>query len=99
MRIQNSDNQKYLLTYNINEGKNMTKALVCMTAEVDSSPKLLKKLRASDAMEEAYMLFGVYDIIAKVKADSSSNLQTVITEKILKHKEIQKTMTVMIAEP
>jgi DNA-binding Lrp family transcriptional regulator len=77
----------------------MPKALVCITTDFDSEDEVLKKLRTCEEVEEAFMVHGVYDIIAKVKGDTIDKLKKTLTEKILKIGKVQKTLTMMVAEP
>jgi DNA-binding Lrp family transcriptional regulator len=77
----------------------MPKALVCITTDLDSEGEVLKKLRACEEVEEAFMVHGVYDIIAKVKGDTLDKLKKTLTEKIMKIGKVQKTLTMIVTEP
>ena len=77
----------------------MPKALVCITTDMDSADDVLKRLKTCEGVEEAFRVHGVYDIIAKIKGDSGDKLKRVLNDKILGLEKIQKTLTMMIAEP
>jgi DNA-binding Lrp family transcriptional regulator len=76
----------------------MPTALVCITIDFDSSGEVLSKLRACEGVEEAFMVHGVYDIIAKVNGDTLDTVKRTVTEKIKKIGNVQKTLTMMVAE-
>ena len=76
----------------------MPKALVCITTELESTEEVLKRVRACEGVEEAFMVHGVYDIIAKVKGDTVDKLKKILTEKIMKISKVQKTLTMMVVE-
>ncbi|MCW4018052.1 MAG: Lrp/AsnC ligand binding domain-containing protein [Candidatus Bathyarchaeota archaeon] len=75
----------------------MPKALVCLTTDLNSTEEVLKKLQACDGVEEAYMVYGVYDIIAKVKGASVDKIRQV-SDQIMNVSKVQKTLTMMVAE-
>jgi DNA-binding Lrp family transcriptional regulator len=76
----------------------MPTALVCITIDFDSSGEVLSKLRACEGVEEAFMVHGIYDIIAKVNGDTLDTVKRTVTEKIKKIGNVQKTLTMMVAE-
>jgi DNA-binding Lrp family transcriptional regulator len=76
----------------------MPTALVCITTDFDSTGEVLAKLRACEGVEEAFMVHGVYDIIAKVNSDTLDGLKKTVAEKIKKIGNVQKTLTMMVAE-
>ena len=49
-------------------------------------------------MEEAHSLWGVYDIIANVKADNMEKLKFIVTKKIAKISKINSKLTMIIDE-
>ena len=61
------------------------------------SPKLMKALREIKGVEEAYALYGVYDVIAKTKADTMEKLKET-HDKIRKLNGIRQTMTMISHE-
>jgi DNA-binding Lrp family transcriptional regulator len=74
------------------------KALVCITTDLNSTEEVLKKLRACNDVEEAYMVYGVYDIIAKVKGDSVDKLKQVVANQLATVSNVQQTLTMVVAE-
>ena len=62
----------------------MPTAFVCITTEPASMVEVLKEVRAVAGVEEAEMVYGLYDIVAKVKGETMDKLKQIITEH---HKE------------
>jgi len=58
----------------------------------------LKILREIPEVKEAYFVYGVYDVIAKVQADSMDLLKEVISRKIRGLDKIRSTLTTIVSE-
>jgi len=71
-------------------------AFVCITTEPASMVEVLKALKAIEGVEEAEMVYGIYDIIAKVKGDSIASLKKMITEHIRRIDKVIATTTMMV---
>ena len=59
---------------------------------------VLKTLRQVPEVKEAYFVYGVYDVVAKVQADSMGRLKEVISLKIRKLDKIRSTLTTVVSE-
>jgi DNA-binding Lrp family transcriptional regulator len=51
-------------------------AFVLISAELGSEAEVLKKLKKIEGVEEAFTVYGVRDIIAKVDAETMDELKT-----------------------
>jgi len=71
-------------------------AFVFINTEPASMPEVLKKVKAIDGVEEAGMVYGVYDIVAKVKTETMDRLKHIITYKIRTITNIRATQTVLV---
>lgn len=76
----------------------MPTAFVLINAEIGSESEVLDTLKGIDAVEEAYMVYGVYDILARVKADSMNKLKKTITSNVRLLNKIQSTLTMIVIE-
>jgi Lrp/AsnC family transcriptional regulator for asnA, asnC and gidA len=65
------------------------------TEEYD--PQLMKSLKKINGVEEAYALYGVYDIIVKTKADTMNEIKE-IHNKIRKLQKVRQTLTMIAHE-
>jgi DNA-binding Lrp family transcriptional regulator len=76
----------------------MPLAFIFINAEVGSEDEALKQLRKIEHIKEAYSIYGVYDIVAKVEAETTDRLKEVITSKVRKLRWIRSTLTMMVIE-
>lgn len=76
----------------------MPLAFIFINAEVGSEDEALKQLRKMENVKEAYAVYGVYDIVAKVEAETIGKLKEVITSKVRKLRGVRSTLTMMVIE-
>lgn len=76
----------------------MPLALVLINTEIGSEGELLETLRKMDVVEEAYMLYGVYDIVAKVNANSMEQLKDIIKWNMRRLDKVRSTTTMMVVD-
>ncbi|MCP8311287.1 MAG: Lrp/AsnC ligand binding domain-containing protein [Candidatus Methylarchaceae archaeon HK01M] len=69
-------------------------AFVLMSVESGSDRAIMKKLKDM-VVEEAYEIYGAYDIIAKIKAESVDRLKEIVM-KIRKIKDVRTTLTLLV---
>ncbi len=74
------------------------KAFVFVNVEPGSETEVLKRLREVPEVKEAYFVYGVYDIIAKVETDSMDRLKEIITWKVRRLDKIRSTLTTVVME-
>jgi DNA-binding Lrp family transcriptional regulator len=60
----------------------MPRAYVLFNVESGSEDKVLEEMKKIEGMQEAYVSYGVYDLIARVKADTMEKLLDAITNKM-----------------
>lgn len=76
----------------------MPKAFVLMNAELGSEDSLVTDLRKLDAVKEVYQVYGVYDIVAQVEADTMEKVKETITWKLRKLNGVKSTLTMIVME-
>jgi DNA-binding Lrp family transcriptional regulator len=76
----------------------MPMAFVLINAEIGSEDAVVKELKAVANVKEAYMVYGVYDIVAKVAADTMDKLKEIITWKIRRLNKVKSTLTMIVIE-
>ena len=76
----------------------MPMAFVLINTEMGAEDEVLKLLQKIKDVKEAYPVYGVYDIIAKVEADSMDKLKDVVFWNIRRLNKVRSTLTMMIAE-
>ena len=76
----------------------MPLAFVLINAEVGSEDEVVKELRKVEHVKEAYLVYGVYDIIAKVEAETMDKLKEVIASKVRRVNKVSSTLTMMVTK-
>ena len=76
----------------------MTDAYVLVNVQGGAEDNVLKQIRTIRGAAEAYVSYGVYDLIVKVKADNMQELKDVVTHKIRQIKGVQSTLTLLMTE-
>ncbi len=76
----------------------MPAAYILVNTEIGAEIQVRKALKRIEGVEEVHNLWGVYDIIANVKADSMEALKSIIANQIEKIGKINSKLTMIIAE-
>jgi DNA-binding Lrp family transcriptional regulator len=76
--------------------KKLPSAFVFINTEPASIPEVLKKLRATEGVEGAEMVCGVYDIVAKVKTETMDKLKHIVAYKIRALANVKSTQTLLV---
>ena len=76
----------------------MTTAFLLINTETGSEQEVLDELRKIDAVKESYMVYGVYDIVAKVGADTMDKLKEIVTWNVRRLDKVRSTLTMIIIE-
>jgi len=71
---------------------------VLINAEIGSEGEVLGELKKIEGVDEAYFVYGVYDVIAKVKADTMDKLKELITWRIRRISKVRSTLTMIVIE-
>ena len=71
----------------------MPMAFVLINVEIGGEKEVLNNLEQIEEVKEAYMLFGVYDIIVKVEAENRRRVEEIIIWKIRKFDKVRQTIT------
>ena len=76
----------------------MPKAYILMNVESGSEDTVLQELKTVPEVEKAYFSYGVYDIIAKVKAETMDQLKEIISRKMRPLPGVKSTLTLISVE-
>jgi DNA-binding Lrp family transcriptional regulator len=57
---------------------------------------VLKDLEAIPEVKEAHMVYGVYDIIARIETDTMQDLKDTISWKIRRLDKVRSTLTMIV---
>ncbi|HZW58273.1 MAG TPA: Lrp/AsnC ligand binding domain-containing protein [Nitrososphaerales archaeon] len=76
----------------------MPTAILMINVELGAENDLVKKLRTIENVKEVYPVYGVYDIVAKVEADTLEKVKDTITWKIRHLERVRSTLTMIVVE-
>ncbi len=76
----------------------MPLAFVLINTEMGSESEVMNALKKISDVKEVYVVYGVYDVIAKVESDTMDRLKDVITWNIRRSDKVRSTLTMMAAE-
>lgn len=76
----------------------MTVVYILINTELGMEEDLLQELRKMENIKEAYLTYGVYDVIVKAEAENMENLKELVAFKIRRMKEVKNTLTMTVAE-
>ena len=76
----------------------MVMAFVLINTETGSEQEVLDEIRKIDAVKESYLVYGVYDIVAKVSADTMDKLKEINTWTVRRVDKVRSTLTMIIIE-
>jgi DNA-binding Lrp family transcriptional regulator len=74
----------------------MPTALVLLNTEIGSEADVLRELRKMANIEEALLVYGVYDIIVRIESSSMHELKQAVTWKIRKMDYVTATQTMIM---
>ena len=76
----------------------MPTAFVLIKTDPASMPEVVKAIRAVVGVDEAEMVYGNYDIVAKVKVETMDELKQILAYKIRKIDKVLTTQTILVVE-
>ena len=72
-----------------------TKAFVFINCRTGAEGGLLQKLKEMESVSEAYIVYGFYDLLAVLKAESSEEIKDIVQSKIRKFENVTSTVTMI----
>ncbi len=76
----------------------MPTAFVLINTEIGSEADVLQTLRKVEGVDEAFAVYGVYDIVARVKADTMDKLKEIVTWRVRRLDKVRSTLTMIVVE-
>ena len=75
----------------------MSLVYVLLNTEPSQMESVLEEVKEIDGVEEVYMVYGTYDICAKVKAEMPNKLKGIV-QKIRSKENVSSTLTLMVVQ-
>ncbi|MFC1486760.1 Lrp/AsnC ligand binding domain-containing protein [Thermoproteota archaeon] len=76
----------------------MPMAYVLINTEPKHMENVVSTLEKLDAVVEIFPVYGVYDVVAKVQADTMDKLKEIVTWKVRSLDDVRSTITMLILE-
>jgi len=73
-------------------------AYVLIRTDIGAEKKVLEELRKLEGVEEAFLIFGPWDIIAKLNVPDRTELNRLVIWKIRRMEHITQTQTLSVIE-
>ena len=77
----------------------MPTAFVLINAEIGAEDEVLRSVNKIVGVDEAYTVYGVYDIITKIKAESMDEIKEIVTWRMRSLNKVRFTLTLLATEP
>jgi len=71
-------------------------AFVLINAEIGAESEVLNGLNDVSEVKEAHMVYGVYDIIARIETETMQDLKDIISWKIRRLDKVRSTLTMIV---
>jgi DNA-binding Lrp family transcriptional regulator len=75
----------------------MPSAVVLINCEIGRENEIVDLICSLDGAEKAYLVYGVYDIVAIITASTVEGLEAILMQKVRSLPGIKTTMTLMIS--
>ena len=76
----------------------MVQAYILLNVEPGAEGKVLERLKSFDLVSEAYVSYGVYDLIVRLNADTMDQLKDAVSHKIRTTDQVRSTVTLILTE-
>jgi DNA-binding Lrp family transcriptional regulator len=74
----------------------MSKSYVAIHCDIGHELDVIHNLKKISKVKEVQGVLGLYDVICKVEADNTQELENIIITKIRRIKHVQTTMTLLV---
>jgi len=84
--------------YHTTRKNNLPVAILLINVETGHESEVLNTIKDVEGVVEAYAVYGVYDIVAKIKASSMDKLKEVISWQVRRLNNVRSTTTMLVVE-
>ncbi len=76
----------------------MVQAYILLNVEPGAEGKVLDRLKGLGIVTEAYVSYGVYDLVIRLNADTMDELKDAVSHKIRTTDQVRSTVTLILIE-
>jgi len=73
-------------------------AFVFMNIDTGGEQEVLKQLQGIPNVKEAHLVYGVYDLVARIEAETMEKLKEIVTWKVRRLDKVRSTLTTIVME-
>ncbi len=71
------------------------KAYVLLNTELGKEPEVIKAMKGANEVKNIYSLYGIYDVIVEVEADTMEKVKEVVFNRIRRLENVKSTITLI----
>ncbi len=76
----------------------MATVYLMINTELGSEREVQKELKEIEGVKETYLIYGVYDIIARIETETMEELKDIIAMNIRRLHKIKSTLSMIVIE-
>jgi DNA-binding Lrp family transcriptional regulator len=76
----------------------MPTAFVLINTDLGTELDVLKNVKKVNGVEEAFAVYGTYDIVVRIRADTMERLKEIVSAQVRKINNVRATLTLMSSE-
>ena len=76
----------------------MPMAFVLINADLGAEEQLVKDLKSSENVMDVYVVYGVYDIVARIEGETMEKVKETITWKIRRLDRVRSSLPMIVVE-
>lgn len=88
----------YQTNHSLGENRMVPMAYVLINTEIGAETEVRETLKDVEGVREAYAVYGVYDIIAKIEAETMDKLKELVTWQVRRLDKVRSTLTMIVIE-
>jgi DNA-binding Lrp family transcriptional regulator len=73
-----------------------TLAFVLLSTETGREQHVLQQLRGTEGVKNAYVVYGLYDVIVEIEGQNQDTIRTIVLSKIRNLQGIKSTLTLVV---
>ncbi|OLS31977.1 MAG: hypothetical protein HeimAB125_13590 [Candidatus Heimdallarchaeota archaeon AB_125] len=76
----------------------MASAYILINCEIGEEASVMSQLKEMPNVSEVHIVYGVYDLIAKIEAEDTDSLKKIVTENLRVLEKVRSTMTMICVD-
>jgi len=74
-------------------------AFVLINTEIGAEEEVVNEMKKIGNVKEAFVVYGVYDIVAKVEAETMDKLKEIVSWRVRRLDKVRSTLTMLVVSP